>query len=158
TLRADFLHRAAEHPELARAVGEHDVIVSPMTADELRMAIERPAEAAGARFEPGLIAELIKQTLDRPGALPLLEYTLLELWKSKRDDGWLTWAAFDKLGGVEGAVARRADAVLAEKYTPAQQEQLRAMLLRLVQPGQGAADTRRRVRLDDLVPADRSVA
>ena len=49
TMRADFLHRAAEHPELARAIGEHDVIVSPMTADELRVAIERPAETGRCR-------------------------------------------------------------------------------------------------------------
>jgi len=93
TMRADFLHRAAEHPELAKAIGEHDLIVSPMTADELRRAIERPAEAAGAGFEHGLVDELIKQTVDRPGALPLLEYALLELWKTKRADGLLTWAA-----------------------------------------------------------------
>jgi hypothetical protein len=47
TMRADFLHRVAEHPELARAVGDHDVIVGAMTQDELGRAIVRPAEEAG---------------------------------------------------------------------------------------------------------------
>jgi len=117
TMRADFLHRAAEHPELAKAIGEHDLIVSPMTADELRRAIERPAEAAGAGFEHGLVDELIKQTVDRPGALPLLEYALLELWKTKRADGLLTWAAFHELGGVEGALAARADAIAGASWS-----------------------------------------
>jgi Cdc6-like AAA superfamily ATPase len=53
-MRADFLHRAAEDPALARAIGEHDVIVSPMTSNELRDAIVRPAEVAGGTFEQGL--------------------------------------------------------------------------------------------------------
>ena len=62
TMRADFLHRAAEQPTLARAIGEHDVIVSPMVPAELRDAIVRPAELAGAGFEPGLVDELVAQT------------------------------------------------------------------------------------------------
>jgi Novel STAND NTPase 1 len=155
-MRADFLHRAATYPALAHAIGEHDVIVSPMTADELSQAIARPAENAGGSFEPGLVDELIEQSLDRPGALPLLEYTLQELWK-RRIDGLMTWEAYRSLGGIEGALAARADAILAEHYKPEQQEQLRRLLLRLVQPGEGVADTRRRVRLDDLVPASSSV-
>jgi WD40 repeat protein len=153
TMRADFLHRAAEHPELARAIAEHDVIVSPMTPAELRDAIVRPAELSGGSFESGLIDELIAQTRGREGALPLLEYTLLELWKQRRTDGTMTWDAYQIVGGVEGALAARADAILAERYTPKQQDELRQVLLRLVQPGEGATDTRRRVRLNDVVPA-----
>jgi len=159
TMRADFLHRAAEHPALAHAIGEHDLIVSPMTRDELRDAIERPAELAGARFELRLVDELIHQTADRPGALPLLEYTLLELWNRQQADGTMTWAAFDTLGGVEGALAARADGILKEHYpTEAQQDRLRKVLMQLVKPGEGAADTRRRVRLDDLAPAGGTLA
>jgi hypothetical protein len=85
--------------------------------------------------------------------LPLLEYTLLELWKERQPDGTLSWEAFRALGGVEGGLARRADSILAERYTPAQRDELRAMLLRLVQPGEGAADTRRRAALLDLTYA-----
>ena len=157
TMRADFLHRAAEYRELSEQIQRHLVIVGPMTADELRAAIVRPAEAAGVRFEPGLVDELMKETLGQPGALPLLEYTLLELWKERHPDGTLTWEAFRRIGGVEGGLARRADEILARQYAPAQRDELRAVLLRLVQPGEGAADTRRRVWLDDLVPAGSSV-
>ncbi len=71
-IRADFLHRAAEHPELARLIADHDVIVSPMSCNELRDAIMRPAELAGGSFEPGLVDELIAQVEGREGALPLL--------------------------------------------------------------------------------------
>jgi Novel STAND NTPase 1 len=149
TLRADFLHRAAEHGDLARAIAQHDLIVSPMTPDELRRAIESPAQVAGAAFEPGLVDELIAQTAGRHGALPLLEYTLLELWNARRSDGAITWAAFRALGGVEGALAARADAILAEHYIPAEHDELRHLLVRLVQPGENAVDTRRRALLAD---------
>jgi hypothetical protein len=159
TMRADFLHRAAEHPQLARAIGEHLVLVSPMTTDELRLAITQPAEAAGGSFDPGLVGELIEQTENRPDALPLLEYTLLELWNNKRPDGTMTWDAFRALGGVEGALEARADAVFSTHYPAGeQQEQVRKILLRLIQPGEGAADTRRRVRLDDLTSGDGTIA
>jgi hypothetical protein len=136
TMRADFLHRAAEHPALAHAIGEHDLIVSPMTPDELRAAIERPAAAAGASFEPGLVDELIDQTSGRPGALPLLEYTLLELWNRQQPNGTMTWAAFNALGGVEGTLAARADEILNARYpTAEQQDRLRKVLLRRVSAG-----------------------
>jgi hypothetical protein len=158
TMRADFLHRAAEHTALARAIADHDLIVSPMAPAELREAIERPAELAGGGFEPGLVDELIARTTDREGALPLLEYTLLELWNARRPDDTLAWETYRAIGGVEGGLARRADTILARQYTPAQQAELRALLLRLVQPGEGATDTRRRVLLDDLLPAGDTLA
>ncbi len=155
TMRADFLHRAAEHGALARSISERLILVSPMTPDELRSAIERPALAAGGSFEPGLVDELIDQVHGRPGGLPLLEYTLLELWKARRSDGTLTWEEFRARGGVEGALASRADSILDdERYkAPDVRKKLRAILLRLVQPGDGTADTRRRVLLGDVVPA-----
>jgi hypothetical protein len=151
TMRADFLHRAIEHHDLAHWMGEHDVMVSPQLPDELRTAITRPAELVGGGFEHGLVDALVEQTIGRPGALPLLEYTLLELWKTRTSDGTMTWDTFKSLGGVEGGLARRADTILTKKYTLDQQTELRALLLRLVQPGEGASDTRRRVRMHDLV-------
>ena len=155
TMRADFLHRAADDPALARAVGEHVLIVSPMTLGELRDAIVPPAELAGGDFEAGLVDELVEQ--GQQGALPLLEYTLAELWKERQPNGAMTWDSYRRLGGVEGALAARADAILAERYTVEQRDELRQVLLRLVQPGEGAADTRRRVRFDQLVPAGESL-
>jgi hypothetical protein len=156
-MRADFLHRALEHQELATWTKTHHVLVEPLTRDELHNAITRPAELVGAGFEPGLVDTLVEQTISQPGALPLLEYTLLELWRERQPDGTLTWEAFKAIGGgVEGGLAQRADTVLAKQYTPEQQAELRAVLLRLVQPGEGAVDARRRVALEDLIPAGSS--
>jgi hypothetical protein len=151
TMRADFFHRAAENTALASAINAHDVIViNPMTRDELHDAITRPAEQAGGSFEPGLVDELINQVVDRPGTLPLLEYILERLWAESDISGLMTWATYRGLGGVEGALGSRADALLHERYSLAQQDELRHILLRLVQPGEGTTDTRRRVSLADL--------
>lgn len=156
TLRADFLHRVAEHPELARWIAEHDVIVSAMTPEELASAIYDPALAAGGEFEAGLAEELVEQVAGKPGALPLLEYTLSKLWEQRDGEGLMTWAAFKAMGGVEGALAARADAILHEKYGEDERQQLRHLLLRLIQPGEGALDSRRRALLDELTPAGRT--
>ncbi len=153
TLRADFLHRVAEYPELARWIAEHDVIVSAMTPEELGSAIYDPALEVGGEFEAGLAEELVEQVAGKPGALPLLEYTLSKLWEQRDGEGAMTWAAYKAMGGVEGALAARADAILHEKYGEDEREQLRHLLLKLIQPGEGALDSRRRALLDDLTPA-----
>jgi WD40 repeat protein len=154
TMRLDFLDQAASYPELAQAISAHNVIVSPMSSADLREIIIRPLQKIGGSFEAGLVEELVKQ--GEQGPLPLLEYTLAELWEKRRPDGMMTWEAYRELGGVEGALAARADAILQEHYTPEQQNELRQVLLRLVQPGEGAADTRRRMPLEQLVPVNRT--
>jgi|GEM_PF-1645381 len=158
TLRADFMGRVAGEPTLATVVKQQLEIVSPMAPPDLRRAIELPAEVAGGTFQPGLVDELIDQVAGEPGALPLLEYTLEALWAAKQSDGTLTWEAYRAIGGVEGALAKGADRVLDEHYAePEQRDAIREVLLRLVQPGDGSADSRRRVPLRDLVPAGSTV-
>jgi WD40 repeat protein len=156
-IRADFLHRAAENAQLVRALNDHLVVVGPPIEHELRSIIVRPAEIAECTFESGLVEELIEQTVNRQGALPLLEFALLELWNARSVDDMMTWEAFRAIGGVEGGVGRRADAILSEQYTLEEQSDLRAILLRLVQPGEGTIDTRRRIPLHDLVSVGSSV-
>jgi hypothetical protein len=151
TMRADFLHRAIEDSALGPLIADHHCFVLPMPPEDLHRAIVCPAELAGGQFEPGLVDALVAETR-QPGTLPLLAYTLHQLWKTC-DDGILAWSAYHALGGVEGALAREADDLLARHYLPIEQADLRAILLRLVQPGSPGSDTRRRMRLDDLAPA-----
>jgi energy-coupling factor transporter ATP-binding protein EcfA2 len=157
TLRADFLHHAAENPKLASLIGEHDVIVSPMSSDELCQSIERPAATGGGSFESGLVDELMGAVLNRAGALPLLEYALLELWKARRPDGIMTWTAFHALGGVAGALEHRAEA-LFKQLSPLEQLLCQRIFLRLIKPGAGVEDTRRRVLLSELRPGGDQLA
>ena len=78
---------------------------------------------------------------DKPGNLPLLEFTLTLLWE-RQTDGWLTHEHYEAMGSVEGALAAYADQVYAE-LTPEEQERARHALVQLVRPGEGTEDTRR---------------
>jgi hypothetical protein len=54
-------------------------------------------------------------------------------------------------GGVEGAIARTADR-LYESADAEERDLMRSLLLRMTELGEGAADTRRRVALAELLP------
>ena len=148
TLRADFYDRPLLYPGLSEAVQARTEVVIPMTADELVRAIERPAAQAGARIEPELVAALVADANDQPGALPLLQYALSELFE-EREGGPLTLDAYRRLGGIGGALAQRAEAVYGALDVP-EQAAARALFSRLVTLGEGVEDTRRRVLLAEL--------
>jgi hypothetical protein len=151
TMRADFYAKCATHPDLAAAISAHQFLVSPMEESDLRQAIEAPAWRVGLDLEPGLVATILEDVASQPGALPLLQHALLELWERRRGT-MLTLEGYRESGGVEGAIARRADAIY-DSFTPAQQAIARSVLLRLTQPGEGTEDTRRRATLDELTTA-----
>ncbi len=94
---------------------------------------------------------LIDDVRHQAGALPLLQYALLELWK-RRQGGRLTAADYQDIGRLEGALDRRANAVLKE-FTDAEKELCRRIFLRLTQPGEGTEDTKRRISLRELETA-----
>lgn len=152
TLRADFYHRAAVMPSLADYLSEHQVLVTPMVAEELEEAIEGPARKVGMTFEEGLVETLRGDVLGQPGGLPLLEYALLELWE-QREGNRMTLKGYHSIGGVQGAIAARADAEF-KKLDDRQQTAARRIMLRLVRPGEGTEDTRRRARMDEIGDAD----
>jgi WD40 repeat protein len=157
TLRADFYHRCAAYPELATVLADHQMLVSPMDRADLRRAIVEPARQVGLTLEPGLTETVLADVADRPGALPLLEHALLETWERRRA-GMLTLEGYRESGGVEGALAQRADEVF-DGFSPAEQAVTRRVLLRLIQPGDGTEDTRRRAPLAEMFtsPADRPI-
>ena len=110
TLRADFYDRPLRHPELAALVERGTLAVSPLGAEELERAIVEPADRCGAAFEPGLVARIIADFVDQPGALPLLQFALTELF-DKHIAGLLTIEAYEGLGGLSGVLGRRAEQV-----------------------------------------------
>ena len=160
TMRADFYGKCAAIPELATAVSQHQELVGPMSPDELRRAIELPAQLSGRDIESGLVDLLVREVAQQPGALPLLQYALAELWKKSSELGSakLTMTAYRELGGWEGALSRRADAVLAEFKNTPQEKLCRELFLRLVQPGEGTEDTKRLVRWEELKRVNKSEA
>jgi WD40 repeat protein/class 3 adenylate cyclase/energy-coupling factor transporter ATP-binding protein EcfA2 len=150
-LRADFYGHCAMYPRLASALEERQALVGPMTEEELRRAIERPAERAGLLLEPGVVEGILRDVVGRPGALPLLSHSLLETWK-RRSGRMLTLIGYLQSGGVQGAIAQTAETVYRDGLTAEQQALARNVFLRLTELGEGTEDTRRRVSIAELVP------
>ncbi|MGH8907454.1 MAG: TIR domain-containing protein [Egibacteraceae bacterium] len=148
-MRADFYHRCAVYPQLAALMAAQQFLVSPLDRDGLRQVIEQPARRVGLDLEAGLAETILADVADRPGTLPLVEHVLWEVWQRRRGRT-LTLEAYVASGGVEGALAQRADAIY-QSLTPAQRQVARRVLLRLIQPGEGTEDTRRRATMAELL-------
>ena len=147
-VRADFLGRCAEHSQLTAALQDGTVLVGPMSRDELRQAIVKPAQAAGLIVERGLTTRILNEIEGEPGALPLMSHVLRETWRRRRGRA-LTEEVYEAAGGVHGAIAQTAEDVYAG--LSAEHAQLaRLVLLRLIIPGEGSQDTRRPVDRSEL--------
>jgi serine/threonine protein kinase len=134
-MRSDFLDRLAENRQLSVEVTRGLVLLPAIDREGLREALLRPVEACELRFESTALVDRMVDALDAtPGALPLLQFTAARLWEL-RDVGrrLLTEASYEQLGGVAGALASHADAVLARMSSP-RQALARAVLERLVTP------------------------
>jgi WD40 repeat protein len=147
-IRADFYGHCAQHRELADALDDAQVLVGPMSTDELREAITQPAIRAGCAVETALVARLMADAADRPGVLPLLSHALLETWKRRRGNA-LTVAGYEATGGIRGAIALSAENVYCG-LTPARQRLARVLFLRLIALGDATVDTRRRIPHSEL--------
>jgi hypothetical protein len=151
TMRADFLPKCAGFPDLAARVAAEQLLVGPMGADMLRQVIQEPARRVGLRFEPGVVERILSDVTNQPGALPLLQHALLELWK-RRQGYLLTLDGYRESGGVTGAIAKTAEETF-NSFNSDEQRIVRRIMLRLTQLGEGTEDTRRRSSIDELVTA-----
>jgi WD40 repeat protein/DNA-binding SARP family transcriptional activator len=142
-VRADRLGDLSAHPGFTRLVERSLYLLNPMTAEDLRAAIEGPARVAGLRLEVGLVDLLVREVEGEPGALPLLSHALRATWE-RREANTLTVAGYRESGGVRGAVAQSAEAVYQQ--VPADERRaLRDLLLRLVAPNPEGDPMRSRV-------------
>ena len=131
-IRSDHLGGFSIDGELGELVERGLHLVSTLSGDGLRDAIEQPARAAGLRLEPGLVDLLVRDCEGEPGALPLLSHALAETWR-RRDGTTLTVEGYESSGGIRVAVARSADR-LYDSLPADQRQALRSILLRLVTP------------------------
>ena len=120
TLRSDFYHQAHASPVFLRlkgTSGQYDLL--PPRPAALHSIIAEPARLAALRFEQDektgrrLNEQLLEDALSQPDALPLLQYTLRELYLQRSAAGVLSFAAYNQMGGVEGALGRRAEATFS---------------------------------------------
>ena len=155
TLRADFYGYCAEFDNLRSALEACQRYIGPMAREELRAAIEKPAEQGGWDLEPGLTNRLLKDVDEQPGALPLLSHALLETWR-RRNGRRLTLSGYEASGGVQGAIANTADELYVA-LSPEQQAMARNIFIRLTFVGEDVQTTRRRVPLNELVNGEHAV-
>jgi WD40 repeat protein/DNA-binding SARP family transcriptional activator len=148
TLRADFYDRPLQYRGFAELMRTRTETLIPMSAEELERAISGPAMRVGVIPEPGLTARMVADVADQPGGLPLLQYALTELF-GRRKDSSLTMGIYEAIGGVTGALGRRADELYGG-FREEGREACRQVFLRLVTLGEGTEDTRRLVRRSEL--------
>ena len=152
TLRADFMGLSLAHRPFADALQQGVLMLGPMNREELQAAIEKPAKMQGVVIEPGLVGRILDDVGEEPGNLPLLEFTLTLLWEHM-EQGRMTHAAYETIGGVQGALARYADDVY-KALDEADQQHLKSIFIQLVQPGQGTEDIRRIGQKGDFEEGD----
>jgi hypothetical protein len=157
TMRADFWGECAPYRGLKELMQKRQELIPPMDAGELRRAMEMQAAKVGLRFEADLSNTILGDVQGEPGAMPLLQHALLELWK-RRHGRWLRAEEYRRVGGVKMAITETAEAVYRD--LPAdKQGRMRDLFVRLTRldddsvQGEDRRDARRRVTMEELVPA-----
>ena len=141
TLRADFYGHALSYRPFSDALQGAVLNLGPMSQEELRSAIEKPATQIQVKLEPGLVNKLIDDVWGELGNLPLLEFALTQLWE-KQKDGRLTHEAYSQIGGVEEALAEYGEQVYSQ-LSEVDRERAKRIFIQLVCLGEGAHATRR---------------
>lgn len=150
TLRADFYSHCFEHPTLPGILSTSQYPVRAIDPEKLAEVIEKPALLAGIELEPGLVEAILFDLGGGPGNLPLLEHTLLELWKLRTGDT-LTHDSYEAIGRVQGALEHHAEEVYG-RFDEEERLIARKLLLGLVAPTENAVAARRRARIGEVLP------
>ncbi|OYQ64358.1 hypothetical protein B9G53_12205 [Pseudanabaena sp. SR411] len=141
TMRADFFENCLGYRGLGEVIQEHQVLLLPMNEEELKEAIASPAKGLYELGE-GLLPAILRDVRDEKNVLPLLEFALTQLWEN-REKRRFTFAVYDDLGGVMGALNQHANSVY-DALKPQEQNWAKRICLMLVRTGLGERDTRQR--------------
>jgi hypothetical protein len=152
TLRSDFYSRITSEETLTRLKeghGQYDLM--PPKATQVAQMIRQPALFGGLIFEEDPITGvrldevLLDSASHNPNALPLFSFTLEALYNQKTDNGKMTFAAYRALGGMEGALAKRAEGTF-NQLDKVVQKSLPFIIAQLVQVGGKERDNATRKR------------
>ncbi|BAY60054.1 WD-40 repeat protein [Calothrix brevissima NIES-22] len=162
-MRDDFLGKCAAYHELANLIESNLVMVTPMSVEELQRAIREPAAKLGRKIEENLINAILQDlgiaveqpTQEaEPGMLPLLSYTLEQLWQ-RQTLNWLKLDSYHQLGGVRKTLENLAEQTYKE-FSVEEQKIADLIFINLTQLGEGTPDTRKQVPQRDLVSLSKS--
>lgn len=158
--RSDFIGNWAAYPKLNALLNQGIHQIPPMQPDELVSAIARPALQVGLQIDPELVKQILDDMRDAPGALPLMQFALDDLFEYAKSKGGviaLTRDDYLARGGLQQALSRHADAEFA-KLNADEQHIARNVFANLIEPGRGSADTKRTALLSELVPSSTDAA
>jgi|GEM_PF-44886 len=156
SMRADFYDGPANYPAFAALMEKHHALMTPMSLADLYDVVKLPAQLSdvGLSFDEDLVTEMVFAVREEDGALPLLQFTLEQLF-DQRDGNRLTMSAYREMGGVQGALAKHAENTYQKLPSDQHRELARAMFMRLIEPGQSTNDTtRRRATYQELTLTD----
>jgi WD40 repeat protein len=155
TIRSEFLSTAPERAGLAEVVDD-PLVVEPLSRSRLPEVILRPGQRAGLDFAPGLVERMVDETTGGD-ALPLLAYTLRELYQRAGPDGVISTANYEAVGGVVGALQHRADRLVDDLARRGQGELVLPTLLKLAAIEGEGEPTRRRLQISALSADEQAV-
>jgi WD40 repeat protein len=156
TIRADLYDRPLQHALIGQIVADGTFALPLLGLRALEEAIVRPAERNGVDFDDGVVTAIVAEANAQPAGLPLLQFAMAELYEH-RIDNRVTATTLHQLGGLGGSIGRRAEDI----YTSLDEDlqaHTRQLFGRLVAPGYGIPDIRRRARIGELSEPDRIVA
>ncbi|MCB0118774.1 MAG: ATP-binding protein, partial [Anaerolineales bacterium] len=159
SMRSDFVPNCAVYPELNATLNQQFIQIGAMQPEELVSAIAQPALRVGLRIDPDLIAQIINDMKGEPGALPLMQFALKDLFDSLQEKGGihaLTLNDYLQRGGIQKSLERHADAAFAH-LSEHEKELTRSIFSGLIEVGRGTQDTRRTAIFDELVPSSTNV-
>ena len=156
TVRADLYDRPLQHASIGQMVADGTFALPPLSPQALEEVVARPAERNGVIFDDGVVTAIVAEANAHPAGLPLLQFAMAELYE-RRVDNCVTSRSLQELGGLGGAIGRRAEDIY-DSLDDDMRAQTRQLFGRLVAPGHGAPDTRRRARFSELSEPDRTVA
>jgi formylglycine-generating enzyme required for sulfatase activity len=137
TLRSDFLNRLQLHASGLHRLAAEPILLGPLDEGGFRAVIEEPARVVNLQLESGLSDDLVTDTATGD-ALPLLAFTLRELWRERPSQGKLTKDQYVAFGGLAGAVKLKAE----ELFNPS---------IDVTEADKAEKDALRRAFLDHLV-------
>jgi hypothetical protein len=153
TMRSDFLGRCEEFRGLPEAVSGGMYLIPRLTRSGLRAAIEGPIERAGASVAPRLVQQLLNDIGDASDQLPVLQHALMRTWDRWRDTSPgrpMDLDDYTAIGGMQEALSRHADSVLATLADDAQRDIAEVMFKRLTERGRDGNETRRPTPLGEI--------
>lgn len=154
SMRADYYDRPLEYPNLGELIHRWTEVVLPLAPDALEEVIVKPAAQVGVKVEPELVKQIVQDAYQQSGLLPLLQYVLCELFET-RSGSMLTVNDYRALGGLSGALGRRAEEVYATLNIEDQQI-AQQIFLRLIALDSATRFTPQRVRRTALAVANSS--